>query len=78
MIPHELPKLPQAMMYLKSALWGFDDLLMKKLSGSWLPFVPRQELSVRQSEFREQLVSGNAPVVPGVTMCDKSEWRLCR
>ena len=34
MIPHELPKLPQARMYLKSALWGFDDLLMKKLSGS--------------------------------------------
>ena len=51
MIPHELPKLPQAMMYLKSALWGFDDLLMKKLSGSWLPFVPRQESACGNPSF---------------------------
>jgi hypothetical protein len=29
---HEQPKLPQARMYLKSAQWGFDELLAKKLS----------------------------------------------
>ena len=33
MSSHELPKLPQARMYLKSAQWGFDELLTKKLSG---------------------------------------------
>lgn len=29
----ELPKLPQARMYLKSARWGFDTLLSQKFSG---------------------------------------------
>ena len=29
---HEQPKLPQSRMYLKSAQWGFDELLAKKLS----------------------------------------------
>ena len=32
MEPRELPKLPQARMYLKSAQWGFDEQLAKKLS----------------------------------------------
>jgi hypothetical protein len=31
--PRELPKLPQARMYLQSAQWGFHELLTKKLSG---------------------------------------------
>src|SRR4051794_3330136 len=29
----ELPKLPQARMYLSSARWGFENLLRQKLSG---------------------------------------------
>jgi hypothetical protein len=29
----ELPRLPQARMYLKSAQWGFDKLLAKRLTG---------------------------------------------
>jgi hypothetical protein len=30
---NELPKLPQARMYLQSAQWGFNELLTKQLSG---------------------------------------------
>jgi hypothetical protein len=30
---NELPKLPQARMYLRSAQWGFDELLTKQLLG---------------------------------------------
>jgi hypothetical protein len=30
---NELPKLPQARMYLQSAQWGFDELLTKQLNG---------------------------------------------
>lgn len=32
-IERERPKLPQARMYLKTAQWGFDELLAKQLSG---------------------------------------------
>ena len=32
--PHEQPKLPQARMYLRSAKWGFDELLAKQISGT--------------------------------------------
>ena len=32
MEPLELPKLPQARMYLRSAKWGFDELLAKQIS----------------------------------------------
>ncbi len=34
----ELPKLPQARMYLESAQWGFDDLLTRKLLGDAFRF----------------------------------------
>jgi hypothetical protein len=33
MMQRELPRLPQARMYLKSAQWGFDELLAKRLNG---------------------------------------------
>jgi len=36
--PRELPKLPQARMYLRSAQWGFDELLAKQLSGTAFVF----------------------------------------
>jgi hypothetical protein len=38
MEPRELPKLPQARMYLRSAQWGFDELLTRQLSGTAVPF----------------------------------------
>jgi hypothetical protein len=34
----EVPKLPQARMYLKAARWGFDSLLDQKLSGTGFRF----------------------------------------
>ena len=37
-MPRELPRLPQARMYLRSAQWGFDELLAKQLSGTAVPF----------------------------------------
>ena len=37
-MPRELPRLPQARMYLRSAQWGFDELLTKQLSGTAVPF----------------------------------------
>jgi hypothetical protein len=36
--PHELPKLPQARRYLRSAQWGFDELLVKQLSNTAFVF----------------------------------------
>jgi len=36
-MPHELQKLPQARRYLRSARWGFEDLLAKKIVDT--PFI---------------------------------------
>jgi hypothetical protein len=36
--PRELPKLPQARRYLRSAQWGFDELLAKQLSDTAFVF----------------------------------------
>ena len=36
-MPHELQKLPQARRYLRSARWGFEDLLAKKIIDT--PFI---------------------------------------
>jgi hypothetical protein len=38
MTPHEVPKLPQARMYLRAAQWGFDELLAKQLSDTAFVF----------------------------------------
>jgi hypothetical protein len=34
---NELPKLPQARLYLRSAQWGFDELLAKRFEGDIHP-----------------------------------------
>jgi hypothetical protein len=36
---HEQPKLPQSRMYLKSAQWGFDELLAKKSATTRSAFI---------------------------------------
>src|SRR5262249_11044883 len=38
MTPHEVPKLPQARMYLRAAQWAFDELLAKRLEGTAFVF----------------------------------------
>ena len=38
MTSHEVPKLPQARMYLRAAQWAFDELLAKKLTGTAFVF----------------------------------------
>jgi hypothetical protein len=38
MAPRELPKLPQARRYLRSAKWGFEELLAKQLSDTAFVF----------------------------------------
>jgi len=35
---NEVPKLPQARMYLQAAQWGFDELLTKQLSAAMAAF----------------------------------------
>jgi len=75
----ELPKLPQARMYLQSAQWGFDELLTKQLSGDafcfyrdWHPCEPTEAYNRRaiMVDFSYE----NVPLIERIKTSKEGRW----